>query len=81
MKEQPETDDITEWFLRAFNTISMSRQYSQSIAGANIINRPQPITLTELKAYVDLHEIIVEKTEFVKVMQSLDALFIERSAQ
>ena len=54
----------------AFGVLNTTRQYGFGIA--------QPITLVELKAYVDLYGIVHDIDEFVLNIKHLDVIFLTK---
>jgi len=60
-------------YMRAFSSLSNARQHSQ-IGGA------QPISLTEIKAYIDLHGIQYGEvsSRYVRMIQKMDYLYLDK---
>ena len=70
LEERPELDECETWYLRAFRTLSASRQAG---FGQN------PITLADMLAFMQIHGIndLNDREDFVFLVQEMDAEFMD----
>lgn len=75
LKNRPRLHRHDHRYLSAFNTLSRSRQYGMSA--------PQPITLAEMLALFQLHEINepADRQRYVKVLQDMDEVYLTFMAE
>lgn len=70
MPEEPEVMPTALWMWNAFNRLTTQRQYGE--------RGPQPIAISEIKAYAELYELSFYHTlRLVEVVLKLDRMYVD----
>lgn len=75
LKNRPDVQEQDLPYLDSFRLLTRSREYGQS--------GPQPIRLTEIKAYLDMvgEDRVEERMKLLRIVQEMDHTYLEFAAK